>query len=128
MDFETREDRSAVQYALRANPAFWVRVAKPMVPRLEITSAMQGDLTDCQFGEALSEILGRHCSGDVSSIRFRDIAASLTADMSDKQAVGRRFDFFSAMLRRWAQAAGREEHDGQLDIRGGTFAAIFRLA
>jgi len=127
MEFEVREDGSATQYALRADPAFWVHVAKPMAPDLKIASALQGGLTDRAFGEALADILGRHVSDRTTGIRFTDIASSLTTDADYKQLAGQRFDFLSAVVRRWTQSVGRRMCDGYLDIHGHTFSAVFRL-
>ena len=127
MDFNTREDQSATEYALQTNPAFWVRVAKPVGYQLDITSALQGDLTDDEFGAALSVILTRHISDTISAVRISDIASSLTADMTSHDLVCRRFDLLCAVVRSWAEHHGRRVFDSRLDIRNGRQAAVVQL-
>ena len=128
MDLSIREDEFSVQYLLKSDPAFWIRLVKPIGDTLCISDALQGSLSEEELEAALTEVLTIHASETVHSIIFADIAPDLSSKISDKRLVAERFDLLSTIAKRWAQKAGRQLENSYLDIRYGKFGAIFKIS
>ena len=127
MNFSIREDKFSVQYALEADPRFWVRVVKPIGETLVISDALQGSQSPEEMGNALTEVLNNHANDTVSAIAIADIAPDHPTGLTDNRLIAERFDLLSAAVRRWALKAGRDVTNGYLDLDHGRFAAVFRL-
>ena len=127
MNFSIREDKFSVQYALEADPRFWVRVVKPIGETLVISDALQGSQSPEEMEKALTEVLNNHANDTVNAITVADIAPDLPTGLTDKLQVAERFDLLSGVVRRWALEASREVTNGYLDLDHGRFAAVFRL-
>ncbi len=127
MNFSVREDKFSVQYALESDPRFWVCVVKPVAETLVISDALQGSQSPEEMGKALAEVLNNHANDTVNAITIADTAPDLPTGLTDKRRVAERFEFLSAVVRRWALKAGRDVTNGYIDLDHGRFAAVFRL-
>ena len=127
INFSICEDESSVQYSLKSDPHFWLRVVKPIGETLVISNALQGSQSPEEMGKALTEVLNNHAGDTVNEISIADIAPDLPTGLTDKRRVAERFDLLSAKVRRWARKAGRDVTNGYLDLDHGGFIAVFRL-
>ena len=127
MNLTLRDDPSSVQYTSRSDPAFWVRMVKPIGTSLRVSNFEPGKLSAEQVSHAMTEIIGNHSEDILRRITFENLVPVHAYGETNKQRVAERFDLLSDVIRRWASMSGHEVLDARLDLKRGLFEAVFQL-